>query len=111
MKFPSLFRMPTHQRFKIEPRYYDPIKEDIERRTQEIKAQMSHSQTNNYQTTNSNSFPRKSRRGNKTSLFQLVLVLVLSISMVGYLYLGPQVIYGFIAVLALLIWARIKGKF
>jgi len=111
MKFPSLFRMPRHQRFKFEPRYYDPIKEDIERRTQEVKAQLSQSQTNNYRTTISNSFERKSRRGNKTSLFQLVLILVLSISFVGYLYFGPDVLYGLLIAIGGLVWARIKGFF
>lgn len=111
MKFPSLFRMPRHQRFKFEPRYYDPIKEDIARRTQEVKAQLSQSQTNNYRTTISNSFVRKSRGGNKTSLFQLVLVLVLSISLVAYLYFGPNALYASLVMIAGSIWARIKGYF
>ncbi len=37
MKFPSLLKIPTNNRFTIQPRYYDPIKEDIENRTDRIK--------------------------------------------------------------------------
>ena len=32
MKFPSLIKIPRHQRFHLKPRYYDPIKEDVENR-------------------------------------------------------------------------------
>ena len=30
MKLPSIFKTPNYQRFDIKPRYYDPIKEEIE---------------------------------------------------------------------------------
>ena len=30
MKLPTIFRTASHQRFAIKPRYYDPIKEEIE---------------------------------------------------------------------------------
>ena len=36
MKFPSLSRIPKNKRFNFEPRYYDPIKEDIQNRTERI---------------------------------------------------------------------------
>ena len=40
MRFPSLFRTPRHQKFHIEPRYYDPIKEEIAERTERIRKEM-----------------------------------------------------------------------
>ena len=40
MKFPRVSRVPSHRRFHIEPRYYDPVKEEIEQRTAQIKEEM-----------------------------------------------------------------------
>ena len=37
MKLPSILKTPTNKRFTIQPRYYDPVKEDIENRTDRIK--------------------------------------------------------------------------
>lgn len=41
MKFKfGFFKTSTHQRFHIEPRYYDPVKEDIANRTARIKREL-----------------------------------------------------------------------
>ena len=40
MKLPSIFKTASHQRFSIKPRYYDPIKEEIEERTSRIKKEL-----------------------------------------------------------------------
>ncbi|WP_194774174.1 hypothetical protein [Pararhodonellum marinum] len=40
MKFPSIFRSAKPMRFDIQPRYYDPIKEDIDQRTAKIRRQL-----------------------------------------------------------------------
>lgn len=40
MKVPSIFRLPKYQRFEIQPRYYDPVKEDIEKRTDRIRKEI-----------------------------------------------------------------------
>ena len=40
MKLPSIFKTASHQRFAIKPRYYDPIKEEIEERTSRIKKEL-----------------------------------------------------------------------
>ncbi|WPR74850.1 hypothetical protein [Algoriphagus sp. NG3] len=37
MKFPSIFRTAAPMRFDIKPRYYDPVREEIEHRTSQIK--------------------------------------------------------------------------
>lgn len=38
--FKGMFKLPKYRQFDYEPRYYDPIKERIEERTKELKAQM-----------------------------------------------------------------------
>ena len=40
MKIPSLTKIPKYSRFSYEPRYYDPIKEDIENRVSQLKTQI-----------------------------------------------------------------------
>ena len=40
MKFPRIFRVPSHRRFHVEPRYYDPVKEELDQRTAQIKAEL-----------------------------------------------------------------------
>ena len=40
MKLPSLTRLPKNRRFNFQPRYYDPIKEEIEERTSRIKKEI-----------------------------------------------------------------------
>ena len=40
MRFLSILRIAKHQRFHIEPRYYDEVKEDIEQRTSRIKHEL-----------------------------------------------------------------------
>ena len=40
MKFPSIFRTATPMRFDIKPRYYDPIREELEERTSRIKKEL-----------------------------------------------------------------------
>ncbi len=40
MKLPSIFRTVSHARFEIKPRYYDPIKEEIEERTSRIRQEL-----------------------------------------------------------------------
>lgn len=40
MKFPSVFRTASPMRFDIKPRYYDPVKEEIDQRTSRIKKEL-----------------------------------------------------------------------
>ncbi|MEX0884793.1 MAG: hypothetical protein WDZ72_15105 [Cyclobacteriaceae bacterium] len=40
MKFPSIFRVNQPRRFQINPRHYDPVKEEIESRTARIRKEL-----------------------------------------------------------------------
>lgn len=33
----SMFRLPKHRKFEYQPRYYDPVKEELEQRITEVK--------------------------------------------------------------------------
>jgi hypothetical protein len=111
MKFPSLFRTPTHKRFHFEPRYYDPIKEDIARRTARIKQEVSGDKNNNYRANISNAFTRKSRQSNKSGLIQFSLITAMFCTFFGYIYYGDIALYLVLSLLGLYLLYRFRGLF
>lgn len=95
MKFPSLIRLPRNKRFEIEPRYYDPIKEEIEERTRRIKQEMEGGQSDGGYTPGKISFQRKTSAVPSTSLMQFGIAAILGGLVIGWLYLGNAVFYYF----------------
>jgi len=107
MKFPSIFKTASHQRFSINTRYYDPIKEEIAERTARIKRELEeegllHQQEGEteeqWRTAIKGSF--SSYRGiktrdasvfNSTAMIRTLLFLAMVISAFGYIYIGPQI--------------------
>ncbi|MCH7513524.1 MAG: hypothetical protein IH947_06210 [Bacteroidetes bacterium] len=99
MRFPSLFKTPAHKRFDLQPRYYDPIKEEIENRTWRIKREMkeksdSAENAEEYNSRIVGSFHRKSNfTENKTGMIRFTIMVMLIFSSIGYLYWGNVVLY------------------
>lgn len=92
MRFPSLFRLPKHQRFHIEPRYYDPVKMEIKERTERIKQAMKRKITEDYKPTQIH-FKRKARASPVASMLQLLIALILGMMVVGWLEFGNRIFY------------------
>ncbi len=92
MRFPSLFRLPQSQRFHIQPRYYDPVKEEIKERTERIKREMQTGEKSDY-TPGNISFERKTRSTPSASFLQLVIAAILGTLLVGWFYYGNDVFY------------------
>jgi hypothetical protein len=106
MKLPSIFKTASHQRFEIKPRYYDPIKEEIEARTAHIKMELeregeieqsSDSQSprrpmmkGSFTTFRSNK-PREKAVFDSSTLLRTVLFLGMVLSAFGYIYIGPSI--------------------
>ena len=106
MKLPSIFKTVSHQRFAIKPRYYDPIKEEIEARTAHIKMELeregeieqsSDSQSHrrpmmkgSFATFRSNK-PRENAVFNSSTLLRTLLFLGMVLSAFGYIYIGPSI--------------------
>lgn len=107
MKLPSIFRTASHMRFDIKPRYYDPIKEELEERTSRIRRELEEEgiiekeKTSNptsggggirgtfaknrgVKSKNSNTF-------NSTALIRTMLFFVMIIGLFGYIYIGPEI--------------------
>ena len=106
MKLPSIFRTPRHQRFHIEPRYYDPIKEEMEQRIARIKSEIragnGESLSDGYQGSLRGAFTSKRGvRGKKThTTFLQTLIFVLLVGFFwAYYEFGNAAFYGFILLL------------
>lgn len=106
MKFPSIFRTASPMRFDIKPRYYDPIKEELEERTSRIKKEMEEEGLLNNEELEirSKSFggnirgsfaqhrgikPKGSSMFNSTAMIRTLLFFAMIIGSFGYIYLGP----------------------
>ncbi len=95
MRLPSLIRLPRNKQFNIEPRYYDPVKEEMEERTSRIKNELSRG-TADYRP-GQISFSKRSAPMPSTNILQLAIAAILSLLVVGWLYWGNDIAYVFIA--------------
>lgn len=119
MKMPSLFRKPGHQRFRVEPRYYDPVKEDIENRTSRIKAELGLKSDEDfnagYSSQISGSFRKnmKHATGNgidQTSVLRLIILVILIAMIGGYVYIGTEIFYLFLLYVPFYLWKKYKNR-
>ena len=110
MRFPSLFRLPKNQQFRIQPRYYDPVKEEIGERTERIKEQMNGKQAGEYSSSKIN-FKQKTKSAPITSMIQLGIAALLGIMVLGWLQFGNEVFYYILwIILAVYLIYRLKNK-
>lgn len=130
MKFPSIFRTSTPMRYDIKPRYYDPVKEEIEQRTSRIKKELEsegilepseEEDSHEYGSGIKGSFSKykgiKQRETNfysSTAMIRTFLFLAMVIASFGYIYIGPE-IFTYLLYLSLIVggiyfFFKIKNK-
>ena len=108
MKIPSLSRLPKNKRFNFQPRYYDPIKEEMEERTSRIKKELG-SSSEYYREHISSGFRRRVRREKTSGFMQLIFVIFFVIIFFGYIYFGSQVFYAFLILIPVYIWLKSRN--
>lgn len=114
MKFPSLFKPARHQRFHVEPRYYDPVKEEIEARTSHIRAELGQKKEVDFMDIQhsssriSGAFTRRTSRRSGVNVMQIVILLLLIGLFGGYLYFGEVAVYIILTVSSLLLYLKFK---
>jgi len=110
MKIPSIIKIPKHQRYTVTPRYYDPVKEEIEQRTSRIKKEMQNEEKGgDYDSAIIGTFSSKRAHAEKSSsYFQFILIIDLLASFIGYLHWGDVAIYFLLASLFFLIYLKIR---
>jgi hypothetical protein len=109
MKFPSIFRTATPMRFEIKPRYYDPIKEEIEERTSRIRQELKDEgllerepgevPSRQYGSAIRGGFsqyrgikPRTKNSFFSAGMIRTLFFLVMLVGLFGYVYLGPAIL-------------------
>ncbi|EKB48316.1 hypothetical protein [Cecembia lonarensis] len=133
MKFPQIFRTTQPMRFDIKPRYYDPVKEEIQQRTSRIKKELQAegklppeagndgvyagydgSSIRGAFTGGSQIKGRQSSALTSAGMIRLVIFVLLIGSLFGYIYYGPEaiyaILYGIGGVVLLLLFFRIRRQ-
>ncbi len=113
MKVPSLLRIPKHQKFHIQPRYYDPVKEEVEQRISRIKNEIDGEKNEDSMQHRSRmmgafGIQRSNRRGGKAGASQFLMILIVAGGFVGYIFYGNIALYSMGAVIALYYYLRLR---
>ena len=111
MKIPSLSRMPKYRKFNFEPRYYDPIKEDIQNRTERIKGELKITSRHTPREHIKSAFSHRAKREKSSDFMQLLLIIILLGAFGGWLIYGNVVLYVFLVVFPLYIILRTRKFF
>jgi hypothetical protein len=116
MKLPSLTKKPKYQQFRVEPRYYDPIKEDIENRTSRIKSEMGISESEDldvgYSSQISGSFRKNMKHAtgivDQSSMLRLIILIILILFVGGFVYIGTEVFYLALLYIPFYLWKKFR---
>ncbi len=108
----SFFKKNKHQTFRYEPIYYDPIREDLDRREKEIKRSLETDPDAKPEYSTNISFSRKTRKASyaSASLIQIIVIVMLLLTIVGWLQFGNQVFYGYTIFIPVYLYFRLKRK-
>ncbi|MGJ3233688.1 hypothetical protein [Marivirga sp.] len=106
MKFPSIFRLPKYQRFEIQPRYYDPIKEDLEKRTHRIRQELKNERNGVKAESIREAYKAKRVSNRSADLFQFLMIIMVGLSIGGYLMYGANVYFALLLLVPLYIFLR-----
>jgi hypothetical protein len=108
MKLPLIFKTPRNKRFNFEPRYYDPIKEEIKERTEMFRRQLNANDSEFIRSNISNAFAKRSREYHKGNAMQFVFIIAFIAVTVGYLFYGNIALISFLVVLPVYIFIKIR---
>ena len=105
MRFPSFIKLPRHKHYEIQPRYYDPIKEQIAERTEKIKREMAGEAKTDPSRI---SFQRRADKLPSASFLQLIIAATLCLLVVGWLNFGNDIVYALFVILPAYLFLRLR---
>ena len=114
MRFPSIIKIPQHQRFNIQPRYYDPVKEDLEQRVSRIKKELKDEDSIEGDVSPQlrgafkGRFYERRATASNTTLLQFFIIATLAGGIFGYIYFGEVTLYFLMLIVALYIYLRVR---
>lgn len=111
MKFPSLIRTNRFSKFHYEPRYYDPIKEEIEGKLKAARANKDMpGRSTTYTSSISAAFQKRERKSSQTSVIQMLIAAAMLTTFVGWVFYGNNVFYIYLFLSPLYFYFRLKGR-
>jgi len=116
MKFKfGFFKTSSYQRFHIEPRYYDPVKEDIDNRTARIKQEIGMAADDEfkagYRSQITGSFRKNmkhtpERVGGNAAMVRMVILIVLVLMVGGFAYDLTEYFYLLLLFVPFYLWKK-----
>ena len=112
MKFPSLVKLPKYNKFNFEPRYYDPVKEEIEMRTKNMKAELdAHKRLDpndraRFRSEMEQVFKRRAAEDRNSNVMQVTFIFLFLSIFVGYLFYGNYALYAALILIPMYILYR-----
>ncbi|MGK7389541.1 MAG: hypothetical protein ACNS60_04295 [Candidatus Cyclobacteriaceae bacterium M2_1C_046] len=122
MNINPFYRSPKYQKFHLEPRYYDPVKEEMQEREEQIRRRMAMgnaslndnpdaSEDENFHSSIQGSFTRRrSAPGSSASIMQLIIMLLLAGLIFGYIFIGEMALYVVVLISCVLLYLKMKRK-
>ncbi|MCV9387073.1 hypothetical protein [Reichenbachiella ulvae] len=114
MKFPSFIKTSKYSRFHFEPRYYDPIKEEIQGKLKAARERQNQKDSGEdptfYQSSISAAFRKRERKSSQTSVLQLGIAVGLFALLLGWWFLGNDVFYIFLLLSPLYFYFRLRKR-
>lgn len=111
MKFPFLIRTNKFSRFHYEPRYYDPVKEEIEGKLKAARARKNNpDQIDRHASSISAAFRKRERKSSQTSVVQLLIAVAMLSTALGWWFYGNDIFYIFLFLSPLYFYFRLKGR-
>lgn len=111
MKLPTLTRLARYKRFDYQPRYYDPVKENVQARVKSIQKRMEQENTGVYQQNDTRireAFQQNRRKSKQIDLMQIAFILLFGGTIYAYLEYGNPVIIPAFSLFVGYVWLRIK---
>jgi hypothetical protein len=108
MRLPLIFKTPRNKRFNFEPRYYDPIKEEIKERTEMFRRQLNSNDSEFVRSNISNAFAKRSRQYHKGNALQFIFIIAFVAVITGYLFYGNMALLSFLVVLPVYILIKLR---
>lgn len=99
----SFFKIPNHQRFNYEPRFYDPIREELQERESRIKSELNKEEEEfrrqnikgafKSNLTFESSTRYESKTNKNTGLLRIIIIVILTGGLWSYWEFGSDSIY------------------
>ncbi len=124
MKIISVFtKAPKYQRFNYTPRFYDPLKNEMQERESRIKLEIAREKgtlkpedLNDYHGRISGSFQKARKRSNPVSagtsatMLRLGILLFMAVFLIAFFEFGKPALYSLILVVPFYLYLKFKSK-